>query len=144
MPFFPAFEKQSYLLFGEPDEDDTVLAGVGEEDVGEAGSDDDEEAEVGKRPGGVLAGAAAAEVFAGDEDFCAGVFGLVEDEGGVGLAGLRAFLDALPVEEEELAVAGALDALEELLGDDLVGIDVGDIERRGDGGETVDGDHYGS
>ena len=30
-----------------------------------------------------------------------------------------------PVEEEEVAVAGALDALEELLGDDLVRVDVG-------------------
>jgi hypothetical protein len=41
-------------------------------------------------------------------------------------------LDAAPVEEEELAVAGALDALEELLGDDLVGVDVGAVERRGE------------
>ena len=36
------------------------LPGVGEEDGnGEAGGDDDEEAEVGEGPGGVLAGAAA-------------------------------------------------------------------------------------
>ena len=33
-----------------------------------------------------------------------------------------------PVEEEELAEAGALDALEELLGHDLVGVDVGAVE----------------
>ena len=100
---------------GEADEDHAVLAGVGEEDVGEAGGDDDEKAEVGERPGGVLAGAAAAEVLSGDEDLRAGVGGVVEDEGGVGAClRLGAFLDALPVEEEELAVAGALDALEEL------------------------------
>ena len=110
---------------GEADEDHAVLAGVGEEDVGEAGRDDDEEAVVGERPGGVLAGAAAAEVLAGDENLRAGVAGVVEDEGGVGLAGLRAILDAAPVVEEEVAVAGALDALEELLGDDLVGVHVG-------------------
>ena len=36
---------------------------------------------------------------------------------------------AAPVVEQELAVAGALDALEELLGDDLVGVDVGAVER---------------
>src|SRR6202012_4176913 len=42
----------------------------------------------------------------------------------------------------KLAVAGAFDAFEELLRDDLVGIDVGDIEWGGDGGESVDGDHY--
>src|SRR5581483_5220540 len=33
-----------------------------------------------------------------------------------------------PVEEEELAEARALDALEELLGDDLIGVDVGAVE----------------
>ena len=35
-----------------------------------------------------------------------------------------------PVEEQKIAVAGALDALQKLLGNDLVGIDVGAIERR--------------
>jgi hypothetical protein len=68
----------------------------------------------------VLARGAAAEVAFGEEDFGALVLGLVEDEIRIGLAGVRAFLDAAPVVEEEVFVAGALDALEELLGDDLV------------------------
>ena len=51
---------------------------------------------------------------------------LVEDEVGLVLA---------PVEEQELAEAGALDALQELLRDDLVGVDVGAVERR-DGGRS--------
>ena len=46
-----------------------------------------------------------------------------------------------PVEEEEVAVAGALDALEELLGDDLVRVDVGQRQRDGGAGEDVDGLH---
>jgi hypothetical protein len=46
-----------------------------------------------------------------------------------------------PVEEEELAVAGALDALEELLGDDLIGIDVDAIERCGERGDGLEGFH---
>ena len=128
--------------FGEADEDHAVLAGVGEEDVGEAGGDDGEEAVLGEGPGGVLAGAAAAEVLSGDEDLRAFVDGVVEDEVGVGLAGVGAFLDAAPVVEEEVAVAGALDALEELLGDDLVRVDVGQRQRDGGGGEDVDGDHW--
>ena len=42
----------------------------------------------------------------------------------------REALLAAPVpEEQELAEARALDALEELLGDDLVGVDVGTVER---------------
>ena len=56
------------LLFTEADEDDAVLAGVGEKDVGEGGSDDGAEAVVAERPGGVLAAGTAGEVLAGDED----------------------------------------------------------------------------
>ena len=118
-------EKGLGFLFGEAGEDDTVLAGVGEEDIGEAGRDDGAEAVLVEGPGGVLAGGAAAEVALCDEDLGAVVVRFVEDEVGVRFAGVGTFLDAAPVEEEEFAVAGALDAFEELLGDDLVGVDVG-------------------
>ena len=67
---------------------------------------------------------------------------MLRTKSGCGLAGVGAFLDAAPVVEEEVAVAGALDALEELLGDDLVGVDVGAVERDGVAGEDVDGMHY--
>jgi hypothetical protein len=60
----------------------------------------------------------------------------------VRLASLGSFLDAAPVVEKEVSIAGALDALEKLLGDDLVGIDVGAIEGNGMAGENVDGLHY--
>ena len=138
-----ALDEGFYFGVGEADEDDAVLAGVGEEDVGEGGGDDGAEAVLVDGPGGVLAGGAAAEVALGEEDFGALVLGLVEDEGGVGLAGVGAFLDAAPVVEEEVFVAGALDAFQELLGDDLVRVDVGERERGGGGGEGVDGSHRG-
>ena len=47
-----------------------------------------------------------------------------------------------PVPEQELAEAGALDPLEELLGDDLIGVDVRAIEGddfAGVGGEGFHG-----
>ena len=132
------------FLFGEAGEDDAVFARVGEEDVGKGGGDDGAEAELVEGPGGVLAGGAAAEVAFGDEDLGAVVVGLVEDEVGMGLTGVGAFLDAAPVVEEEVPVAGALDAFEELLGDDLVGVDVGQGKRDGGGGEDVDRVHVGS
>src|SRR5262249_20170109 len=91
------------------------LRAVGVENVGEGGRDDRLEAEVLQRPWGVLAGGAAAEVGAGDEDR------------------VRLQLDlavAEPVVEEELAEAGPLDPLEELLGDDLAGVDVGAVQNR--------------
>ena len=67
------------------------------------------EAEVLERPGRVLARGAAAEVAARHED-------------GVGVEVPARLLR--PVVEEELAEAGALHPLEELLGDDLVGVHV--------------------
>ena len=75
------------LCVVEADEDDAVFAGVGVENVGEAGGDDGEETVLVDGPGGVFAGGAAAEVLFSEQDLCAGVGGVVEDERGVGLAG---------------------------------------------------------
>ena len=44
-----------------------------------------------------------------------------------------------PVVEQELAEAGALNALQKLLGNDLVGIDVGAIERNDNSGVLRNG-----
>ncbi len=111
-----ALDEGFYFGVGEWGEDDAVFAGVGEEDVGEGGGDDGAEAVLVDGPGGVLAGGAAAEVALGEEDLGALVLGLVEDEVGVGLAGVGTFLDAAPVVEEEVIVAGALDAFKNCLG----------------------------
>ena len=134
-----ALRQEVDVSFRQADENHAILAGVREEDIGEAGCDDGEETEVSKGPGGVLARTAAAEVLARDEDLRASVLRLVEREVGVGRAGVGAFLEPPPIEEEELAIARSLDALEELLGDDLVGVDIGDIEWGGGAGEDVDG-----
>src|SRR6185312_8708837 len=96
------------------------------EDVGEARRDDRPEAVVLQSPRRVLAARAAAEVAPRDED-------LVARQVPVGLLG--------PVEEEELAEARALHALEELLGDDLVGVDVVAVEDRHRPRDRLDGLH---
>src|SRR3954453_11072287 len=106
---------RSAVLLVEDRRQQPDLGAVGVEDVGEGGRDDRLEAEVLQRPGGVLAGGTAAEVGSGDEDR------------------VRLQLDfavADPVVEEELAEAGSLDPLEELLGDDLVGVDVAAVQDR--------------
>ena len=59
------------------------------------------------------------------------------DEDRVGLELDLAVAD--PVVEEELAEAGPLDPLQELLGDDLVGVDVGAVEHRDLPLDHVDG-----
>jgi hypothetical protein len=101
------------VLLVEHDGQQPVLGAVGIEDVRERGRDDGVVAVILETPDGVLARGARAEIPAGDQDRV----GIELDLTG-----------AEPVVEEELAVAGALDPLQELLGHDLVGIDVGTIQ----------------
>ena len=68
------------LFFRQGHGEQAVVGGVLVEDIGEAGGNDDEDSEVGEGPGGVLAGAAAAEVASGEEDGGLGVGLAVEEE----------------------------------------------------------------
>src|SRR5207249_2600265 len=98
------------------------------EDVAVGRRDDRGEAVILERPRRMLARRAAAEVPPGDQNARALGLGAVELEARI----------LAPVEEEELAEAGTLDSLEELLRDDLVGVDVLAVEHesaRGDGAE---------
>ena len=122
----PRLRDRAHVVDGQLDRQQADLGAVRAEDVGEARRDDGPEAVVLQRPGRVLAARAAAEVAPGDED-------LVARQVPVGLLG--------PVVEEELAEARALDALEELLGDDLVGVDVVAVEDRHRPGDRLDGLH---
>ena len=85
----------------------------------------------------MLARGAAAEVAPGDEDGRATVARLVQDERRVG----RAVGVVAPVVEEELTEARSLDALEELLRDDLVCVNVRAFERNGDAFVNSEGKH---
>ena len=99
--------------------DDGRQAGVDRvlpEDVAERRREHCTEAAILERPGCVLARGAAAEVAPGEQDRRA--WASMQLESGI----------LHPVEEEELAVPGALDPLQELLGDDLVRVDVGTVE----------------
>ena len=96
------------------DRQDAVLEAVVVEDVGERGGDHAADAEVEQRPGRVLARGAAAEVLARHQDLRLAVGRLVEHE--VGL--LLALLVVAQLVEQVLAEPGALDGLQELLGDD--------------------------
>ncbi len=114
-----ALKQKLDLIVGQCYQQDAVLAGVRMKDVGEAGCDDDAEAVVVERPRSMFTRRPAAEVLAGDEDLRALVLRAIDLEVGI----------LAPVMEEEVAVTGALDPLQELLGDDLVGVDVRAIER---------------
>jgi hypothetical protein len=114
------------VLLGQDDRQQANLRAVREEDVGEARSDDRLEAVVLQSPRSVLARRATAKVAPSREDRVlrqvpAGLFG--------------------PVVEEELAEARPLHALEELLGDDLVGVDVVAVEHADRPMDDRDGFH---
>ena len=104
---------------GHDDRDEPVLGAVVAEDVAEARRDDRVEATLLDRPHGVLARRADAEARPGNEDRCAGVALVVEHEVAV----------VAPRREQALLEAGALDALQPLGGDDLVGVDVAAPQR---------------
>ena len=76
----------------------------------------------------MLARGSASEIATGDQDRGVAIAGQVQFELGIGIA----ILMESPVEKEILSEARAFDPLEELLGDDLVGIDVGTVHRRRD------------
>ena len=114
-------------VFGERHRDQPDLQAVVAEDVGEAGRDDRLEAVVLQRPRRVLARRAGAEVRSGHEDVRALVARLVEHEVG----------PLPPLGEEAGAEPGALDPLEPVGRDDLVGVDVGTVERDGPGDDLT-------
>ena len=128
---------------GQHDRQQAVLVAVVEEDVGVRRRDQRPEAVVGQRPGRVLARAAAAEVAPREQDRRALVARLVEHELRVqrplrvvhpGLAAI----EVAPFVEQVRAEARALDRLQELLGDDRVGVDVGAVERRHEPGQDAE------
>ena len=128
------------VLLRQRDRQDAVLEAVVVEDVGEARRDHAADAEVEQRPGRVLARRAAAEVLAGDEDLSpCGRPGLFSTKSATSLPSCV----VAHLVEQVLAEPGALDGLQELLGDDHVGVDVDQRQRRrhpGQLGELVHGD----
>src|SRR5579875_3366504 len=105
----PRLADRGDRLLVEDDRQQPDLRAVVAEDVGEARRDDRLEAVVLEAPGRVLPARSAPEIAPGDED-------RVLWEVPIRLLG--------PVVEQELAEAGPLDPLEELLGHDLIGVDV--------------------
>src|ERR1700722_748064 len=93
-------------------------------DVSEGRRDHTAKSVVVQGPRRVFPGRPATEVLARDQDFGVLIVGVIEDEIRMGLARVRSFLNAPPIVEQERSIAGAFDPLQELLGDDLVSIDV--------------------
>src|SRR5689334_3353653 len=104
---------------GQGDRQEAVFQRIVLENLAERRRDDRAEAVVAQRPRSVLARGADAEILAREQDLRALVARLVEDE-------LRILA---PRSEAGVAEAAALDRLQVALRNDLVGIDVGAVER---------------
>ena len=114
-----------------------VLEAVVKEDVGEARGDEAAEPVVEQGPGRVLARGPTPKVVTRQQDRCALITGLVEKEVWVG----RTIAAITPVREQPLAQARALDRLQVLLGNDLVGIHVHPVERGDEASEYGESIH---
>src|ERR1039457_969847 len=108
------------------DEQQTVVARVGAKDIGIRWRDDGAKAKLRQRPGGVFSRGAATKILSGYQNACRTVMLLVEHEVVPG----RSIAMKAPAREEVGAETDALDALQMLLGDDLVGVDVLPQQRR--------------
>src|SRR5467141_3190909 len=127
-------EQPVHFRVGERDRQQAVLAAVVEKYVGVGRCDERAKTILGKRPGCVLPRASAAEVLARKQYAGTPVARLVEDEIGVERAaciglGRLACVEVAPGIEEIRPEPRALDRLQELLRNDLVGVDVGPVKR---------------
>src|SRR5207237_1161612 len=81
--------------------------------------------EIAQRPCRVFAARAAAKIFAGDENLRALVARIVEHKVRNGITGRS----LPPIEKEKVPITRALDPLQELLGNNLVRVDIRPVER---------------
>src|SRR5690606_8804775 len=131
---FGLLEQLVDLILFQYDRQQAVLEAVVVEDVGKARRDDGAEAILVQRPRRMFARRATAEVLTRQQHAGALVAREVQPEVLVHRA-LRTILVGLaniqvaPCIEQVRSEAGALDGLQKLLGDDLVGIDVGAVQR---------------
>src|SRR5690606_6850077 len=110
----------------------TVFEAVVVENIGKARGDDGANAKIVEGPGGVLAARTAAKILPRQEDRGALVTLLVEGKirvqgTGAAVLAVPALIQVAHLVEQIGAKARALDGLQKLLGDDHVGVDIGQV-----------------
>jgi hypothetical protein len=121
------------LLLAENDWQHPVLETIVVEDIGKGRGNDRTDAEVFDRPHGVLPRRTASKISARDEDFGSPIARQIEFERRIE----RSIRIAAPIVEQKLAESRTFNPFEELLGNDLIGVDVRAIHRGDDADEFL-------
>jgi len=137
--FGGAIEELGHLRLAQANKQQPILQRVVIEDVGITGGNDSLETVVGKRPRRVLPRGATTEILARHENTGSLVLWLVQDE----LCIEAAIVVEAPIVESKLAEAGAFNAFEELLRNDLVSIDSSPVHAGDEAGVGSEGGHGG-
>ena len=119
----PPHQFRDFVVFQNYVQESVLRAVVGE-DVGERRSDDGAKTEIGERPDRMLARGSATEILPGQQNARLLVTRIVEHKRLCTRRGLS------PVVKKKLPKPRALNALQKLLGNDLIGVDIHPIERR--------------
>src|SRR5262249_47461315 len=118
----------------------SILKAVGEKNIAEAGADDGPGPHLLQSPNGSLARRAAAEIRTGHQDLRLPIGLAVQDEGGI----LRTVGQIAQRTERPFSERAANRISDQALNaDDDVGIDIAPHDRRGDGGQLVEGFRHG-
>mmetsp|Transcript_1008 Transcript_1008/g.1958 ORF Transcript_1008/g.1958 Transcript_1008/m.1958 type:complete len:225 (+) Transcript_1008:654-1328(+) len=128
------------LLLRQNDRQDAILEAVVVKNIRERRRDHAADAEVQQRPGRMFTRGSATEVVASHKDLRVAIGRLVQDE----IGDLVAVIVIAHLVKQVHPKARTLDRLQELLGNDHVGIDVDQGHRRGNAGqfgEFVHGEH---
>ncbi len=134
-----ALEQIFDLFFSQTNRKHAVFETVVVKNVSEARRDDDPEAIVVECPRRMLAARPAAKIPASEQNARALVFRLIKFE----LRIISSVIEEPPIKEQVLAEPGAFDTLQELLGDDLIGVNIGPVHWSDKTGEGGKGFHWG-
>jgi hypothetical protein len=113
------------FVFAQDYGEHTVFHAVIGEDVGERGRDEDAKTEILQRPHGMFPRRPTPEILSRHQNARARVAWIVEDERRVMLA----IAGATPIVEQKLPKSCTLDPLQELFGNNLIGINIRSMQR---------------
>jgi hypothetical protein len=114
------------FVFAQNHRKHAILHTIVGKDIGERWRNEDAKTEILERPHGMFSRGSTTEILSRYQNTRARIARMVENKRRVVLA----IAGAAPIEQQKLAEPGALNPLQKLLGNDLIGINIGPMKRR--------------